>query len=71
MIISHSSKQICSFSYRSYLSILSNIECPIASNVNYSSTMFDIVKNIYQTDIHRPQIFGSLGTIAGRSLISE
>lgn len=47
-----------------YLSILANIECPAESNVNYSSTMFDIVKNVYRGDTFRPDIFGSLGTIA-------
>jgi hypothetical protein len=29
--------------------------------------MFDIVKNIYQGEILRPHIFGSLGTIAGKN----
>lgn len=53
--------------YRSYLSILANIECPNEQHVNYSSTMFDIVKKIYQGDIARPHIFGSLGTIAGKN----
>jgi hypothetical protein len=43
---------------------LANIECPNEGNVNYSSTMFDIVKNIYKGDVLRPHIFGSLGTIA-------
>ena len=51
--------------FRSYLSIFSNIECPLEANVNYSSTMFDLVKNVYKGDILRPSIFGSLGTIAG------
>jgi hypothetical protein len=46
---------------------LANIECPNEPNVNYSSTMFDVVKNIYQGDVLRPQIFGSLGTIAGKN----
>ncbi|CAF1147413.1 unnamed protein product, partial [Adineta ricciae] len=49
---------------KSYLAILANIECPNEANVNYSSTLFDVVKTIYQTEIHRPHIFGSLGTIA-------
>ena len=52
--------------FRSYLSIFANIECPLEANVNYSSTMFDLVKNIYKGDILRPSIFGSLGTIAGK-----
>lgn len=52
--------------FRSYLSIFSNIECPLEANVNYSSTMFDLVKNVYKGDILRPSIFGSLGTIAGK-----
>jgi hypothetical protein len=30
--------------------------------------MFDIVKNIYQVDVLRPHIFGSLGTIVGKNL---
>jgi hypothetical protein len=47
---------------------LANIECPNEANVNYSSTMFDIVKSIYQGDVLRPHIFGSLGTIAGEIL---
>ena len=29
--------------------------------------MFDIAKNVYQNDLPRPHIFGSLGTIAGRT----
>ncbi|UJR27835.1 hypothetical protein I4U23_009101 [Adineta vaga] len=49
---------------KSYLSILANIECPNEANANYSSTMFDLVKTIYQNDILRPHIFGSLGVIA-------
>ena len=61
-------KYSCLLSYRSYLSILANIECPIEPNVNYSSTMFDVVKNIYQSDVLRPHIFGSLGTIAGKNM---
>jgi hypothetical protein len=28
--------------------------------------MFDVVKTIYQGDVLRPHIFGSLGTIAGK-----
>jgi hypothetical protein len=47
---------------------MANIECPMESNDNYSSTMFDIVKSIYQNDVLRPHIFGSLGTIAGKNL---
>jgi hypothetical protein len=47
---------------------LANIECPNEPNVNYSSTLFDVVKNIYQSDVLRPHIFGSLGTIAGKNL---
>jgi len=33
--------------------------------------MFDIVKNLYQNDVLRPYIFGSLGTITGKNLIQE
>ncbi len=47
---------------------MANIECPNEPNVNYSSTLFDVVKNIYQSDVLRPHIFGSLGTIAGKNL---
>ncbi|CAF2351851.1 unnamed protein product [Rotaria sp. Silwood2] len=49
---------------KSYLTILAYIKCPKEENVNYASTMFDVVKNAYQGDVFRPDIFGSLGTIA-------
>ena len=52
---------------RSYLTILGNIECPMEPNVTYSSTMFEVVKNVYQGDLLLPYVFGSLGTIAGKN----
>lgn len=59
-------------SFRSALSILANIECPIGSTVNYSSIMFEMAKTIYPSDILRPSVFGSLGTIAGKiSLVTR
>jgi hypothetical protein len=33
--------------------------------------MFDVVKNIYQGDILRPHIFGSLGIIAGKRILKR
>ncbi|CAM4889254.1 unnamed protein product [Rotaria socialis] len=57
-------RRVPSEDVKSYLSILANVECPTEANMNYSSTMFDMVKNVYQGDAFRPDIFGSLGTIA-------
>ena len=57
--------------YRSYLTILANVQCPNERNVSYSSTMFDVVKKVYQGDVLRPDIFGSLGTIAGNYIKIE
>jgi hypothetical protein len=33
--------------------------------------MFDVVKNIYQGDVLRPHIFGSLGIIAGKRVFGK
>ncbi|CAF1022731.1 unnamed protein product [Rotaria sp. Silwood1] len=60
----HILRLIPSEQIKSYLTILANIKCPTEGGVNYASTMFDIVKNAYQNDLFRPDIFGSLGTIA-------
>ncbi|CAF0812715.1 unnamed protein product [Rotaria sordida] len=49
---------------KSYLTILSNIQCPKGADMKYASIMYDVVKNAYEGDLLRPDIFGSLGTIA-------